>query len=302
MEEKDFYILGANTLSIIANGISVPVATASTSTSTGSITTVGGISCALNSFIGGIIESNGIISTAGITGAANCNIAGTLTCTGLQVNNGIIVTNGITGANANFSGSLFCGTLTCTGTSTFKSQLNDTSTTDSSSTTTGAIITAGGIGCAKKMYIGTGIYYPTSGGTPSSLAYYEESVNVSGNWSGPFSPAIAGNLYLTRVGNMVTMYAIGLGPTAANGTGVTSVNFSGTIPSRFLPITFGSTGAEVMAAVQVTNNSVPSFGMAQVASNGVVKVYATANPTSGIWVVAGASDGFAEFGMSWLVI
>lgn len=84
------------------------------------------------------------------------------------------------------------------------SQWNFPMTTDSSSSTTGAVICAGGVGIAKKLYVGTAIYLPTSGGTASALNYYEEFTHTT-SWNGAFSPSsVSGDITLTRVGRMVT--------------------------------------------------------------------------------------------------
>ena len=56
-----------------------------------------------------------------------------------------------------------------------------TDTTDSGATNNGSLIIAGGVGIAKSLHVGAGIYLPTTGGTSAMINYYE-TTQISGNW------------------------------------------------------------------------------------------------------------------------
>ena len=107
--------------------------------------------------------------------------------------------------------------------------------TDSTSSITGGIVIAGGCGIAKSLYVGTGIYLPTSGGTPSALNYYEESAllvttfQANGN-GGSFTTITQ---YLTRIGNMCFLMC----PTIRlNSNGYDIISSLAVIPPRFRPL------------------------------------------------------------------
>src|SRR3989344_2092862 len=56
--------------------------------------------------------------------------------------------------------------------------------------------------------IGTGLYLPTLGGTPSRLKYYEESVSLSTTFQaqGGGGTTTTVTQYLTRIGNMCFLF------------------------------------------------------------------------------------------------
>jgi hypothetical protein len=60
------------------------------------------------------------------------------------------------------------------------------------------------MGIAKKLYLGTGLFLPTSGGTATQLDYYEElqhqtTFGCNGQVTGSL------NVYLIRIGKMVNI-------------------------------------------------------------------------------------------------
>jgi hypothetical protein len=123
------------------------------------------------------------------------------------------------------------------------------STTDSSSTTTGALITAGGAAIAKKLYVGTGIYLATSGGTPTELNFYEKYTHTS-NFTGPVTLTNVG-MTLIRIGDLVTLTFNAL---TNSGTSVSATYFtmSTVLPARFRPaVTQRSGGIFVLSATRV---------------------------------------------------
>jgi hypothetical protein len=103
-------------------------------------------------------------------------------------------------------------------------------TTDASSSSTGGLTTLGGLGIAKKLYVGTGIFLPTTGGTPAQFDYFGNSESDTGTWSGP-TGNFSYSVKYTRQGNVCTAVF-----SAFSGTGSASANFtSNTIPARFRP-------------------------------------------------------------------
>jgi len=83
-----------------------------------------------------------------------------------------------------------------------------------------------------ELTLTTGVLLPTTGGTATALAYYEEYNHVT-TWSGPIATTAAITCPITRVGRMVTIKI-----PSVNGTGNgTSSNLSMTTspPARFCP-------------------------------------------------------------------
>ncbi len=104
-----------------------------------------------------------------------------------------------------------------------------TNTTDSSSSATGAMTIAGGLGIAKKLYVGTGIYLPTATGTASELNYYEDSGNITISFTGPFSGDMTAKFI--RIGKQVIFHWQDF-----TGTSTTGAKLSGAVPqSRWYP-------------------------------------------------------------------
>ena len=83
------------------------------------------------------------------------------------------------------------------------------------SSTTGSLVCTGGAGIAGSIYTGSGIFLPTSGGSASSLNYYETGT-TSMTFSGPWTADQTGNVKFTRVGNMVTLTIDSVASTASS--------------------------------------------------------------------------------------
>lgn len=112
--------LGVTLNATIGGDVNITSATTSTTTSTGSLKTAGGVGITENLNVGGVtILSNGTTSTTATSGA-------------LQVTGGVGIVE-----NLNVSG--------------ITKELN---TTDSTSTSTGALQVSGGVGIAKNLYVG----------------------------------------------------------------------------------------------------------------------------------------------------
>jgi len=160
------------------------------------------------------------------------------------------------------------------------------STVDSSSISTGAIVCDGGMGLAKKLCVGTGLYLPTSGGTASELNYYEE-LSTPVTWIGAI-PDTAGTIFLRRIGKIVIadLSKISAVANAASSIGAAA----GTIPARFAPQATQDTIGRVI------DNGVGASGQFSFISDGGILIYASANTTA----FAGAGvTGFGAITFSW---
>lgn len=116
-----------------AGVITTTNATQSTSVSTGSVITSGGVGIAKNTYIGGLLNVAGQINAAATTDATTAATGAFITAGGIGV------------AKAAWVG----GLLNVAG------QVSAAATTDSTSITTGALVTAGGAGIAKAIFGGT---------------------------------------------------------------------------------------------------------------------------------------------------
>jgi hypothetical protein len=137
------------------------------------------------------------------------------------------------------------------------------STTDSSSTTTGAIVTAGGVAIGKKLYVGTGIYLPTAGGTTSQLDYYEE-YTLTTNFTGPCTLSNV-EIKCVRNGKTVTISA-----KPATGTSTTATYFSSSsaLKSTFRPINASCSTVQN----RVSDNGVTKIGWFEIHTDGILYI------------------------------
>ncbi|MFA5695932.1 MAG: hypothetical protein WC917_00500 [Bacilli bacterium] len=136
------------------------------------------------------------------------------------------------------------------------------STTDSSSITTGAIITAGGAAIGKKLYVGTGIYLPTSGGTASELNFNEENYSHTTTISGIWASAQNITIYCHRIGNHVTLQFISTSATANTASVIT---LDTVLPPRFRP-TIG-----IVKEALVDDNGTFKHGAVSIGSTGAIQ-------------------------------
>jgi len=140
------------------------------------------------------------------------------------------------------------------------------STTDASSSTLAGVIFDGGLAVAKKIYTGTGLYLPTSGGdAQSELNYYEQytqSITFSGIWASNQTV----DVYFTRIGNLISMTFDDHVEDTMNSSN--DINSTTNIPSRFRPNNLSET-----FAVRVDNDGIPDFpGSFSVSSTGGITV------------------------------
>ena len=96
------------------------------------------------------------------------------------------------------------------------------------------VLTSGNQTVAGEKTFSTGIRLPTVGGTASLLDFYEVW-NSTVTFSGPFTSNPTMNLFVVRVGRLVTISLEGcLGTSPAFGTGNTASSTTNIIPARFL--------------------------------------------------------------------
>jgi hypothetical protein len=180
------------------------------------------------------------------------------------------------------------GPQTVPGAKTFSAAVTASNTTDASSTTTGSIVCAGGVGIAKKLYVGDAILLATSGGTPSELDYYEEythNTNLTGIWSS----AQASTWDVTRVGRVVTCsLQADVCPTANTAS---TISFATALPTRFRP------AAQMYVMYLAQDNGTVVISRVTIPTNGVLNFKNGANAN---FTGAGLSGVFKSV-FSWTV-
>jgi hypothetical protein len=156
-----------------ARPVLITSTTDSTTTSTGSLTTLGGVGIAKALWVGGLANVAGVLTAANATDATTPTAAGTVISGGLGIAKTVRLAS-TTDATTTATGSLITAggmgiakALWIGGLTNIAGVLTAANTTDSSSLTTGSIVTAGGAGIAKSMNVGLslvlGASYTTAG-------------------------------------------------------------------------------------------------------------------------------------------
>lgn len=169
--------------------------------------------------------------------------------------------------------------------------ITTTNSTDSSSSTTGSLITTGGIGCAKKLYVGTSIFFPTAGQTATALSTYEEYT-----FSTTFGPIWASNVAIDiRVvifGGNVIYYIPENASTVATSTGAT-LQASTNLPARYLAA--GNINTRIGIPMIVLDNGVKLTGVCRLENTGNFRILKTSGATFG---ASGGVCGWQAFSFS----
>jgi len=144
----------------------------------------------------------------------------------------------------------------------------------------------------------TSILLPTTGGTPTSLNYYEEysqNVDFKGSGPGPIAGTQTVLINIVRAGKLVTMNLAGF-IAAGNGSVGFLTSASTPLPARFRP------AANQVYMIRVLDGTINAAGELIFQSGGYFDIYRsiagdfTEIPFSGIGDV-----GFDKFSLSWVV-
>lgn len=223
---------GKDWLDINANTITVDTITATTYNGITGITPIAQTINGDKTFTGVTTVSNTTNSTSTITGALK--VAGGIGCAKDLYCDGIT-----TSLSASIGTS-----LTVNGNTTAVGTLVNTNTTDSSSSVTGALITSGGCGIGKKLYVGDALYLKTTGGTQTALDYYESYV-YHPTFTGIWAADQVGTMRIVKVGAQVMIQVEALAA-AANAASTIAFAAGSEIPSRFRPLSDVSHGIFVV--------------------------------------------------------
>lgn len=135
-----------------------------------------------------------------------------------------------------------------------------------------------------------GITLPTSGGTASTLNFYEESYSHTVNFSGPWV-ATQYTIKLTRTGNMVTAHI----PEMQNASTATLVITMATVfPARFRPTT-----SYVCISLALLDNSAEKTGVMTIGTGGSLSI--GVNAAGSAFSGTGGTTGNYATDVSWLV-
>jgi hypothetical protein len=109
-----------------------------------------------------------------------------------------------------------------------------------------------------QLTLASGLLLPTSGGTATSLTYYEEG-SVTTTWNGPWSSNQNGNITFCRIGKKVTLFLPQVLATANNGNNISNVS---ALPSKLIP------NAVQSFVVRVRDDATDKTGMVELDTSG----------------------------------
>lgn len=111
---------------------------------------------------------------------------------------------------------------------------------------------------------------PTIGGTPTFLNYYEEFGPLAMTFSGPWGVPYTRNVFMTGLGDTVTMRIDALEQIPTTPT-MADINTSGnTIPARYLPTAAADEVALVYITIPVFDNNSSRLGTLRITSTGAL--------------------------------
>ena len=233
--------------------------------------------------------SGASLSVTGTT-ASTTYLTSAIICSGGMGIAGAIYSN----STINVANSVSCSGFTNGGTNTLGN------TTDSSGLLTGALQCSGGASFSKKIYTGTGIMLPTTGGTATILNYYEEyTMSVALAPSGGGSYLFNGNTYITRIGKIVT-WRLPVFTGTSNTLGGYMTATVANILTRFCP----PATINFLIPVSISNGTTgviqASPGMLQILSTGVINIFSS--PVgAGTFTSGNGSQPVGDVCVSWSI-
>ena len=214
--------------------------TTSSTDTNASVYCAGGMAVAKKLYVGSSINSSGSINGTAITSTGNINAYGNTIYGG-----SLILTGAISGTTITGTGALNIGTNTIT---------------------SGTINSSGNVNCG--LLSCQNLFLPTSGGTATSLRYYEEYTTLVNNWApnsgGPWLNS-TNTMTLIRIGNIVNLKIKAF---SGDAMGSFIHNFA-VIPSRFCP------SGSAQFPIQVINVSTTQLGLLSVLSTGYTNIYSS---------------------------
>lgn len=159
--------------------------------------------------------------------------------------------------------------------------------------------TGAGVGVSTELLrikgTGGGIVFPSVGATtPAQLNYYE-TVNIAFVFSGIWTSFQNQTLNFTRIGNTVTVQALGSILASVSGAGPIIANSP--IPARFRP----TTPTNISIPIVVLNNSIDSFGTFLVTNTGNITIANGAYNVSGGTFTVSGNGGFYPFSVCYTI-
>ena len=139
------------------------------------------------------------------------------------------------------------------------------------------------------LSLSTGFQLPSSGATATTNNFYA-TITYSTTSSGIWSAAQSTTLYVTRNGNVVTLY---LTSTEATSNTASIITVAQTLPSWAFPI-----GAALIVPCSIKLGGLATGGSIQVTSAGVIKVYI--NAAGGNFDGNGSVEGFDDISISYI--
>lgn len=111
---------------------------------------------------------------------------------------------------------------------------------------------------------GGGIRLPTTGGTQTTLDYYEEYTSSGNTWTGIWAASQNGEYRVVKIGRTVFIFIPEITATA---TVNTFIQATSALPTRFRP------AANNFWIIRIINNTVIQDGLLQISSAGVLSIY-----------------------------
>jgi hypothetical protein len=183
---------------------------------------------------------------------------------------------------------------TMSGSSNTFTNIPNSATTAASANTASAIVARDGSG----NFVTSGIQLTTSGGTPTTLNYYEEGT-ISANFNqgaGASGSGTSVTIGFVRVGKKVTLT---LPSNNSMTMGATSANLStasSTVPARLAP----ANSYIFPAPVKVNNVTQANFGALTVGTDGSLTLNVTITGSTN-WTSATSNNGFFSFTASYTI-